>query len=389
MKIVHVCLGCFYVEHMSYQENILPKFHKLQGHDVSIIASQHSFDHNYRNKQREIGLFINEDGIPVTIVGYSKFPFWGRFLRFYPDLYKELESKSPDIIFVHGPQFFGNTHLNKYKKHHPAVRIICDNHSDYINTPIKPLKYFILNKLLWPTAVRNVRNTADFFWGVTPLRVQYLQEIYKIPKKKTGLLIMGGDDSLINFNQKKQYRSTLCRELKINEDDFIIVTGGKINFAKRTAELVQAVLKLNNPKVHLIVFGEFPPEMNDVKKMSEESTNIHTVGWIDSSRVYYYFLASDLGCFPGTHSVLWEQAVASGLPCIFRKWEGMDHVLVDNNCVLIETYDVDDLKKHLMRFVNDPVYYSAFKEGAEHSKVNFLYSEIAKKAIDIPEVCLD
>ena len=28
MKIVHLCLGCFYIDNYSYQENMLPKFHK-------------------------------------------------------------------------------------------------------------------------------------------------------------------------------------------------------------------------------------------------------------------------------------------------------------------------------------------------------------------------
>ncbi len=28
MKIVHMCLGCFYPDNYSYQENMLPKYHK-------------------------------------------------------------------------------------------------------------------------------------------------------------------------------------------------------------------------------------------------------------------------------------------------------------------------------------------------------------------------
>jgi hypothetical protein len=44
MKVVHLCLGCFYIDNYSYQENMLPKYHKLAGHEVSVVASLVSFD---------------------------------------------------------------------------------------------------------------------------------------------------------------------------------------------------------------------------------------------------------------------------------------------------------------------------------------------------------
>lgn len=46
MKVVHLCLGSFYPDNYSYQENLLPKFHKELGHCVEVIASTQSFDEN-------------------------------------------------------------------------------------------------------------------------------------------------------------------------------------------------------------------------------------------------------------------------------------------------------------------------------------------------------
>ena len=37
MKIVHLCLGCFFPDNYSYQENMLPKFHKELGYDVKVL----------------------------------------------------------------------------------------------------------------------------------------------------------------------------------------------------------------------------------------------------------------------------------------------------------------------------------------------------------------
>ena len=60
MKIVHLCLASFYPDGYSYQENLLPKFHKELGLDVEVIASTQSFDKDgricYLNKT---GSYIN------------------------------------------------------------------------------------------------------------------------------------------------------------------------------------------------------------------------------------------------------------------------------------------------------------------------------------------
>jgi hypothetical protein len=49
-----------------------------------------------------------------------------------------------------------------------------------------------------------------------------------------------------------------------------------------------------------------------------DSSAIRYLGWVPSEKVYNYFFAGDLAFFPGTHSVLWEQAVGIGLPCILK-----------------------------------------------------------------------
>ena len=46
MRITHLCLACFFPDGYSYQENMLPKYHKKLGHDVSVIASLQTFDKN-------------------------------------------------------------------------------------------------------------------------------------------------------------------------------------------------------------------------------------------------------------------------------------------------------------------------------------------------------
>ena len=70
MKIVHCCLSCFYIDNYNYQENALPRQNKLDGHDVSIIASTETFINNTNLGYVQPSQYVNEDGIPVRRIPY-------------------------------------------------------------------------------------------------------------------------------------------------------------------------------------------------------------------------------------------------------------------------------------------------------------------------------
>jgi hypothetical protein len=71
---------------------------------------------------------------------------------------------------------------------------------------------------------------------------------------------------------------------------------------------MSAVAKISRSDVKLIVFGTPNEDMADEFSTLGESESIRAVGWVDAAKVYDYLLAADLAIFPGTHSVLWEQA---------------------------------------------------------------------------------
>ena len=45
-KIVHICLVGPYSDGFSYQENIMTKYHKRMGYEVSVICSNKMFNNN-------------------------------------------------------------------------------------------------------------------------------------------------------------------------------------------------------------------------------------------------------------------------------------------------------------------------------------------------------
>lgn len=101
MKILHLCLANFYIDNYSYQENMLPKFHKKLGYEVEIIASMQSFDRNGVTSfiEKSSYSYINENGIKVTRLQYKHSNSQLQRFRHYIGTKGAVESASPDIIF--------------------------------------------------------------------------------------------------------------------------------------------------------------------------------------------------------------------------------------------------------------------------------------------------
>ena len=316
MKIVHLCLASFFVDNYTYQENLLPKYHKMAGHDVTIIASLVSFS----EKGKPIilpgeSIYETQEGCRVYRVDYKRpFYFFNRLLRRYNKLQSLLDKERPDMIFIHGVQFANVSIILKYKKKYPSVRILCDNHADWINSARNLLSKKILHGIIWRYYANKIEPYVTRFYGVTPLRCEFLKKMYNIPSSKVSLLVMGVDDWGIPWENRNAIHMKIRNQLNIAPSDFLIITGGKIDERKNIHLLMEAVLNSFESNIHLVVFGNIAPEMKKKIDSLEDNEKIHYVGWLSSEKTIEYFFASDLAVFPGTHSVLWEQAVGISIP---------------------------------------------------------------------------
>lgn len=383
MKILHVCLACFYVEGMGYQENILPKIHAEMGHEVEVVASDFSFNSKGEIIKKNGSEYVNKYGVHVKILHKTKsFPFVFRYGE-YGGLYCCLEQFMPDIIFVHGGQFVSLSSIIKYCKKHRSTRLYIDQHGDYYNMPCVSIKEKILQKVIYGHYIRKSVKYCNKYWGVTPWRCAYLHDVYGIPQNKIELLVMGGDTDNINFSQKHELRKKIRFDLGLKDDDFIIITGGKIDKTKNIHLLMQAVAELNRDDLKLIVFGQPNDKMSSIIDSLSQDPHIRNIGWVESSKVYDYFLASDLAVFPGTHSVLWEQAAACGVPLLVKDWKGMHHIDVGGNCQFLKGNSIEELKEMITKiYTGADLYKNMLKVATEKGRKSFSYQEIAKQAIE-------
>lgn len=385
MRILHCCLAAFYIDNYSYQENILPKMHKLQGHNVSILASTETYLNNTSLGYIEPSSYINEHDIPVTRIPYLNILPKAviRKLRVYKGVFKYIDEFKPDVIFIHDSQFISIIEIVKYLKLHPDVKVYVDGHTDFINSARSWLSKNILHKIIYKWCTNIIEPFTRKFYGTLPLRVDFFINVYGTPPEKTELLLMGIDDTLVDFKEESNIRNKMRAKLNIKENDFVIITGGKIDRNKNIHLLMKAVNELNIENIKLIVFGSYSNDIQEEFLTLEKHQGIKYVGWLSIKETYEYFFASDLGFFPGTHSVLWEQAVGIGLPCVFKKWTGIQHVDLGGNCLFLEESSDYAIRNHILKIYNDKNLWSNMKDVALSKGVKqFSYYEIAKKAIE-------
>lgn len=384
MKILQICLCGSYNPKMGYQDNILPKYYVKLGFECITVTSQYYKECGSIVRDTNYKISLENGSELIRIPNKYRVSYKGnRFLRLYSGLYKVLVKEKPDIIFLHNFQFLSVHDVAQYCKKNKDVKVYADSHTDYVNSATNWLSKNILHKIIWRHCAKLIEPHIIKFWGVTEQRCKFLEEVYNIPNNKIDLLVMGADDEKIDFSNKEKIYNQIRKNLSISNDEFVIITGGKIDRNKNIHLLIDAVNNIIDRDIKLIIFGIFDDEMKNIIEPKLENSNIKYIGWLDADKVYEYFLASDLGVFPGTHSVLWEQAVGTGLPCVFKKWDGMQHVDVGGNCIFLNNDDVDEIISSIKKTLDNSFYNEMKKYAVENGISKFSYKEIAKKSIEV------
>lgn len=383
MKIVHICLCGATTDGFSYQENLLAKYHKKSGHDVTIVASQWITDSSGHLVKTDKSNYFNEDGVRMIRIPTC----WGNVdtrLKIYPDIIKVVDGLQPDVLFIHACQFLDICRLAKYVKVHPHIRVYVDNHADYSNSAQGWISEHILHRIIWKYCAHKIEPYTSVFWGVMPARVDFLIHLYDLPKDKCKLLVMGADDELAEKAKDQVVQKKTREKYHIKEDDFLIVSGGKIDpWKTQTILLMKAVKELRRDNVRLIVFGSVVDELKQKVQNLADGDRIQYIGWQNAEDSYRLFATADLAVFPGRHSVYWEQVAGQGIPMIVKDWEGTHHVDLGGNVIFLHEDSKSEIYAVLERILSDRNLYGSMKKIAETEGPQvFSYGRIARKSIE-------
>lgn len=365
MKIVHICHN--YIDGETYQDNELPEAHARLGHDVTVISTldfagsvDFRVNHSIDNHIYTLGL-CKIVRLPLCYRSNYRFAV-------YKGLYEVLEKEKPDLIYFHGLPYFCYYDIVRYKKQHEC-KLAVDFHCDYYNSSHSLISKWLLHKILYRSIIQLTHCYVDQYYGITPGTIDFVQEMYGLPVGCIKLLPLGGNLCKIEaasisieatdvkvttktatqktglgkeiWQKKEQMRAFL--DLPIHAK--LIVTAGKLDEGKKTVELIEACKKLKTIDFRLIILG--PIEKKYQQKIvgaAGNDTRILLLGWQQPADIYRYFIAADLACFPGSQSVIWQQAICCGLPLICHYWPGGEYLDSGGNISFITEPSVPRLQ---------------------------------------------
>lgn len=383
MKITHICLCGPVTDNWSYQDNLLPKYHKKMGLDVSIITSQYIWNESGKIIKDIRKMYINENNVKVIRISNKFNTNINSKFKLYSELYKKIEDENPEIIFIHGVQFLDLIQIVKYAKN-KKINIYVDNHADFSNSAKNFLSRIFLHQIIWKYNAQLIEPYVKKFYGVLPSRVDFLKNVYNIPAEKVELLVMGADDDLVKKTKKNFDLKNKKSKYNLNNSDFVIVTGGKIDKSKaQIFDLIKAVQQCGINDVELIIFGSIAEELKqEFFDLIKDDKNIQYVGWLNNEETYEIIELSSLVIFPGRHSVLWEQTVGMGKPIVVKYWEGTEHIDVGGNVEFLYENSYNEIKKIIEELYNNENKFKFMKEvAADKGMDRFSYYNISKKSI--------
>jgi hypothetical protein len=388
---MHCCLAAFYIDDFSYQENILPRIHRELGHDVEILASTETYLDRIRLAYTNSSMYRSRDGIRVTRLPYVR---WipaklVRKLRIYNGLAKELERFSPNVVFLHDCQFLSVIEVEAYARKTGAI-VYVDSHTDHVNSGRSFLSRYVLHGMIYRWCARRIDRVTRWFYATLPVRADFLCEVYGLPASKIRLLPFGADDSRIRDENRADVRACIRAQLSIGADELVFVTGGKIDSRKAIHVLADGFMRLSDegklPNTKLVIFGKPEPGLMPILKAAMQHPAVRWVDWVDAKDIFRYFWAGDIAFFPGTHSVLWEEAIGLGVGCVFKRWPGMEHLDIGGNCLFIDETTVGSVQAVMLELHQDGTMRNILQRAALNCGPRvFSYSRIARYAIELEE----
>ena len=250
--------------------------------------------------------------------------------------------------------------------------MIMDYHADYSNSGKNALSLKVLHGVIRKWFLDRARPHLSRIFPIVPASAQFLHEVYRVPHSEMEILPLGADTDLGNEIRQRQEGRALRRSLGIPDEALVIFTGGKLAPAKRTELLIEALLRLSGHPLHLVIAGDADAGDAAYKqrlvRLAEGRPNIHFAGWLGPAEMYRHLDMADLAVFPASQSIIWQQAIAMGLPLIVGNtgYQDISYLNLHSNIVILDRDDIraDRLAEAIEGVVGDPDRVREMSEGA-------------------------
>ena len=369
MKILMLC--DFYDESLEYQENLLVKYYRKHGHEVTVVASTFDSVFDYYNDRHDPAWPARtyfDHGAKIVKLRY-RYNLLNR-LRAYTRIDGLLRQESPDLIFVHDIML-NLPECVDYVKRHPACRMILDYHADYSNSGRNWLSLKLLHGVARRWFLDRARPYLSRIFPIVPAGAQFLHEIYGVPHGEMEVLPLGADVDLARDVHARGDGQRLRAEMGFAPTDLVVFTGGKLAPPKRTELLLQAVRSLPQLPLKVVVAGEASDADAGYKTQLLQAAaglDVRFAGWLGREDIYRHLDMADLAVFPASQSILWQQAIACGVPLICGDvgHQDISYLNLADNIVVLprEQIRADRLAEEIAAIASQPGRLRRMRDGA-------------------------
>ena len=351
MKILHCCLSNFYIDNYNYQENVLPKIHKDDGHEVLIIASTEVFVNNMKYGYTKPSEYFTKEGIRIIRVPYLKYlpHFIMKKVRHYKNVYKLVKEFAPDVILFHGTAGYELLNIAKYIKNNPKVKLYVDSHEDFHNSATNFISKNFLHRIFYKSIIQKSLPFIDKILYLTYESFEFVTKLYNIPENKLEFFPLGG---IIPSEEKRnEMRKNIRNKLGLQEEDVLIIHTGKMNKHKRTEEILEAFTQVNNERLQLLLIGSINEEIKEnVEKLIASDKRIKFLGWKSGEELLNYICACDLYLQLGSQSATMQNAVCCGCALALYPYSSHKYLLED---AVFYIESADDIVNLLTKIISD------------------------------------
>jgi glycosyltransferase involved in cell wall biosynthesis len=371
-RIVHVT--GYYIDTMSYQENIFPAAQKKIGNSVYIITS--SYFPDFVSNPKDCKQVSLRNSVPVIrIKGFfhikNKLPFFLVSIKL-------LKRLNPDIVFVHDST--PNIILVVLYKllFNKKMFIQIDFHSEVGKDNIRLLGrvYHFFYKILY----KIVNSQINQVFGVGPECVEFAKNVYGFRSDKVSLLPLPSTPSKFSKIEMKSFKIFFDKEYRNHSSDIILVHSGKLPGRKRTFELLEAFNNSKNVNLVLVIVGKISKKLS--RKIIDISNRkrVYYYGWASTQEILKIYHSSDLMIQPGSLSHSFVDAISCGLPIVLDDTPQGRYLTNFGNGVIIDGSSTDEIQKLLNKL--DSYFISELKSQSEKIVNKFNGENIARISLN-------
>ncbi|MFW3146834.1 MAG: glycosyltransferase family 4 protein [Thermoplasmatota archaeon] len=387
MKIAHVV--SYFQPEFGYEEYFSAREQAAMGHEVHVITSDRIFPFkNVEKMLRDIGSPYKDrdrprgteetEGFKVHRLKTTMEVLYDFMI--YGDIERKLTEIEPDVVHAHNLWTWGARAASKAKGK-LGYKLILDEHG-YSTTydQTKNLRNFLLDKeyrLLRAPIARRSLEEADEVVAICQETMEFLRDFYNY--RDAHLIPLGIDHRMFSFSDEARRKKR--KELGIGDDEFLLITAGRLDSAKKLELFIEAVNGMEGKDVTFVIVGQGDEGYLKMLK-SRAGKKVRFLGFKRPGELSNLYCAADLGLW-GKASITIREAMGCELPLVLLDEPNMKDLLKWENGIFVEK-EPAVIRKNIEHLLGDDRKRKEMGKGSREGVLEELSVEIeARKLLEV------